>query len=200
MRVSQNPFEGGVRMELAGREVAVGELTYEEYRLFPDDGRRHELIGGEHHVTPSPTSTHQRFLRKLARILDEFVTANVLGEVFFAPLDVVLSHGDVVQPDLIFISHARMARLTRENVRGAPDLVVEVVSETSRQTDRKLKRALYEKYDVVEYWVADPELRILEVFRRDEANRLAKVAEFEDAGTLATPLLPGLEIDLEALW
>jgi len=74
------------------------------------------------------------------------------------------------------------------------------VSEASRQTDRKLKRALYEKYDVVEYWVADPELRILEVFRRDEANRLAKVAEFEDAGTLVTPLLPGLEIDLATLW
>jgi Uma2 family endonuclease len=187
-------------MDLPKREVAAGDLTYEEYRLFPDDGRRHELIGGEHHVTPSPTAVHQRFLRKLGRILDEFVTAHALGEVFFAPLDVVLSRRDVVQPDLIFISNARLGRLTRENVRGAPDLVVEVVSEASRQTDRKLKRALYEKYDVVEYWVADPELRILEVFRRDEANRLAKVAEFEDAGTLVTPLLPGLEIDLAALW
>ncbi|MGQ9755628.1 MAG: Uma2 family endonuclease [Desulfotomaculales bacterium] len=139
-------------------------------------------------------------MRSLGYLLHDFVMAHRLGEVFFAPLDVVLSVRDVVQPDLIFIGNARMHPLTRENVQGAPDLVVEVVSEASRHTDRKLKRALYEKYDVVEYWVADPELRILEVFRRDEANRLAKAAEFEDAGTLTTPLLPGLEIDLAALW
>ena len=187
-------------MSLANNEIAAGNLTYEEYRLFPDDGRRHELIGGEHYVTPSPTSVHQRFVRNLGYLLHDFVMAHRLGEVFFAPLDVVLSVRDVVQPDLIFIGNARMHRLTRENVQGAPDLVVEVVSEASRHTDRKLKRALYEKYDVVEYWVADPDLRILEVFRRDEANRLAKVAEFEDAGTLVTPLLPGLEIDLATLW
>ena len=187
-------------MSLTAKEPTAGGLTYEEYRLFPEDGRRHELIGGEHFVTPSPTSVHQRFVRNLGFLLYDFVKNHNLGEVFFAPLDVVLSTRDVVQPDLLFLSGARMHRLTRENVQGAPDLVVEVVSEPSRQIDRKLKRALYEKYDVLEYWVADPELRILEVFRRDEAGRLVKAAEFEDAGTLATPLLPGLEIDLAALW
>lgn len=186
-------------MSLSAKEIAGG-LTYEEYRLFPADGRRHELIGGEHFVTPSPTTVHQRFVRKLGHLLDDFVTSHGLGEVFFAPLDVVLSPRDVVQPDILFISKARMHRLGRENVQGAPDLVVEVVSESSRHLDRKLKRALYEKYDVLEYWVADPELRILEVFRRDEAGRLAKAAEFEDAGTLTTPILPGLEVDLAALW
>lgn len=187
-------------MSQTTREIAAGGLTYEEYRFFPADGRRHELIGGEHFVTPSPTTVHQRFVRKLGHLLDDFVTSHGLGEVFFAPLDVVLSPRDVVQPDILFISNARMHRLARENVQGAPDLVVEVVSESSRQLDRKLKRALYEKYDVLEYWVADPELRILEVFRRNEGGRLVKAAEFEDAGTLTTPLLPGLEVNLAALW
>ncbi|MEW6770358.1 MAG: Uma2 family endonuclease [Bacillota bacterium] len=187
-------------MSVTKEEIAAGGLTYEEYLLFPDDGRRHELIGGEHFVTPAPTTVHQRFLRKLARILDDFVTNHNLGEVFFAPVDVILSRQDVVQPDLIFLSTGRLDRLTRENVRGAPDLVVEVVSESSRKLDRKLKRTLYGRHDVAEYWIADPELKICEVYRRDEQNRLAKVAEYEDEGLLTSPLLPGLTIDLAFLW
>jgi len=187
-------------MHLTKSESAAGNLTYEEYLLFPDDGRRHELIGGEHYVTPAPTPVHQRFLGNLYRMLSLFVSENRLGEVFFAPVDVVLSPRDVVQPDLIFIGNARADRVTRENIKGAPDLVVEVISESSRQVDKKLKRALYERHDVVEYWIADPDLRIFEVFRRDAENRLTKVAEHEDAGILTSPLFPGLEIDLAALW
>lgn len=187
-------------MGLAEKEVAAGGLTYEEYLLFPDDGRRHELIGGEHHVTPAPTTVHQRFVRKLGVILDGFVSQHNLGEVFFAPVDVVLSPCDVVQPDLIFLSNARLDRLTRENIKGAPDLVVEVVSEASRQVDRKLKRALYAAHDVLEYWLADPDLRLFEVWRRDAEGRLVKAAEYEDAATLTSPLFPGLAIDLAQLW
>jgi Uma2 family endonuclease len=187
-------------MSIVKEEIAAGGLTYEEYLLFPDDGRRHELIGGEHYVTPAPTTVHQRFLGNLYRLLTSFVLENKLGEVFFAPVDVILSRQDVVQPDLIFISNARLDRLTRENVQGAPDLVVEVVSDASRQTDKKRKRALYGRHDVVEYWIADPELKIIEIYRRDEQNRLVKVAEYEDAGSLTSPLFPGLTIDLASLW
>jgi Uma2 family endonuclease len=187
-------------MSLAKEEAAAGGLTYEEYLLIPDDGRRHELIGGEHYVTPAPTTVHQRFLGRLYRVLSAFVYEHNLGEIFFAPVDVVLSRRDVVQPDLIFLSQARLGRLTRENVQGAPDLVVEVVSEASRRLDRKLKRALYANHDVLEYWIADPELKICEVYRRDEENRLVKVTEYEDTGTLTSPLFPGLAIDLASLW
>jgi len=187
-------------MGLAEKEVAAGGLTYEEYLLFPDDGRRHELIGGEHYVTPVPTTVHQQFLGNLYLVLSEFVRRNRLGTVFFAPVDVVLSPRDVVQPDLIFLSNARLDRLTRENIKGAPDLVVEVISETSRQVDRKLKRALYAAYDVLEYWLADPDLRLFEVWRRDAEGRLVKAAEYEDAATLTSPLFPGLAIDLAQLW
>jgi Uma2 family endonuclease len=178
----------------------AGGLTYEEYLLFPEDGRRHELIGGEHYVTPAPTTPHQRFLGRLHRILANWVAERGAGEVFFAPVDVILSPRDVVQPDLIYVSEARKGRVAREGIRGAPDLVVEVVSESSRHTDKKLKRALYDSFDVVEYWIADPDLQILEVYRRGQEGRLVKAAEFEDEGTLTSPLLPGLEIDLAALW
>jgi Uma2 family endonuclease len=140
------------------------------------------------------------FLGNLYLVLSQFVLKHQLGKVFFAPVDVVLSPWDVVQPDLIFLSNPRLDRLTKENVQGAPDLVVEVISEASRQIDRKLKRALYEVHDVLEYWIADPELRVLEVYRRNAEGRLAKVAELEDAAVLTSPLLPGLEIHLEGLW
>jgi Uma2 family endonuclease len=178
----------------------AGGLTYEEYLLFPEDGRRHELIGGEHYVTPAPTTPHQRFLGRLYRILANWVAEKGAGEVFFAPVDVILSPRDVVQPDLIYVSEARKGRVAREGIRGAPDLVVEVVSEASRHTDKKLKRALYDSCDVVEYWIADPDLKILEVYRRGQGGRLVKAAEFEDEGTLTSPLFPGLEIDLADLW
>ncbi|QGP90917.1 Putative restriction endonuclease [Neomoorella glycerini] len=188
-------------MSLAWEEIAVtGGLTYEDYLLFPEDGRRHELIGGDHYMTPAPTVVHQRFLRNLSHILSEYVTKNKLGEVLFSPIDVVISPGDVVQPDLIFISNNRRQRLTPKNVQGAPDLVVEVISDASRRLDRKLKRNLYGRYDVLEYWLFDPDLRLAEIFRRDEAGRLVKAAEYEDEGELTSPLLPGLVIDLKLLW
>lgn len=193
------PVEGRVLMSTV-KEIAAGGLTYEDYLLFPDDGRRHELIGGEHYVTPAPTTIHQWFLGNLYRVLSQFVMENGLGKVFFAPVDVILSPQDVVQPDLIFISNARLGRVTRENILGAPDLVVEVISESTRKLDRKLKRTLYGTYDVAEYWIADPELKIFEVYRRDQENRLVKVAEYEDTGALISPLFPGLTVDLASIW
>ncbi|MEW8959175.1 MAG: Uma2 family endonuclease [Moorella sp. (in: firmicutes)] len=188
-------------MSLAFKEVAVaGNLTYDDYVLFPEDGRRHELIGGEHYMTPAPTTVHQGFLAKLFHVLYKHVTANRLGQVFFAPVNVVLSPQDVVQPDLIFISNDRRHRLTPQNVQRAPDLVVEIISEASRRLDKKLKRNLYARYDVLEYWLFDPELQEVEIYRRDAENRLVKEAEYEEQGTIISPLLPGLIINIEALW
>ncbi|MEW6661708.1 MAG: Uma2 family endonuclease [Bacillota bacterium] len=180
--------------------AAAGGLTYDDYILFPEDGRRHELLGGEHYMTPAPTTAHQHFLAKLFYLLYQHVISNHLGKVFFAPIDVVLSPQDVVQPDLIFISNERRCRLTEKNVQGAPDLVAEVISESSRLLDKKLKRNLYGSYDVLEYWLFDPELRVAEVYRRDDRNRLVKFAEYEDEGQIVSPLLPGLVIEVDRLF
>jgi len=187
-------------MGMALEEVAATKLTYEDYLLFPEDGRRHELIAGEHYVTPAPTTRHQRLLARLFRVLNEQVEKYTLGEVLFAPVDVVLSPEDVVQPDLIFLSNSRRQRLTAKNIQGAPDLVVEVISDASRRLDKKLKRALYSRYDVREYWLFDPELRIAEIYRRGGENHLVKVAEYEDTGELTSTLFPGLTLDLASLW
>jgi Uma2 family endonuclease len=185
-----------------GRTVAQGayKLTYEDFLHFPDDGKRHEIVDGEHFVTPSPSVRHQRVLRRLYDVVGRFVEERGLGEVFFAPLDVVLSDHDVVEPDLLFVSAAQQAILTAANVRGAPELVVEVLSPASRRLDEVLKQRAYERTGIVEYWVVDPEAETVKVFRREGesfARPLLLSAARED--TLTSPLLPGLEIRLAAL-
>src|SRR6266850_480496 len=111
-------------MKAAGRGV---KLTYDDFVLFPDDGQRHELIDGAHYVTPSPATRHQRIVGNLYWLIRSFLEEHPTGEVFLAPLDVVLSLFDVVVPDLLYMSTERASSvLTHAHVRGAPELVIEV--------------------------------------------------------------------------
>lgn len=173
-------------------------LTYDDLVQFPDDGKRHELIDGEHYVTAAPNTRHQRVVTRLTGLLWSFAQSRRLGEVFVAPFDVVLSDTDVVEPDLLFVSPARAAHtLTDANMRGAPDLVVEVGSPSTRKVDETTKRRLYERYGVGEYWVVDPELDEIKVDRRadDRFERVALLSA-EQGDVLTSPLFPGLELPL----
>jgi Uma2 family endonuclease len=174
------------------------KLTYDDFLLFPDDGKRHELIDGEHYVTPSPNPRHQRILGKLYLAIGNYLRANPIGEVFFAPLDVVMSEHDVVEPDLLYLSRERAAQvLVPEHVRGAPELVVEVGSKGTRKRDETIKRALYDRAGVTEYWVVDPEIDVVRVYRKGADGFERPVELRREAGdTLTTVLLPGLEISL----
>jgi Uma2 family endonuclease len=179
----------------------AAKLTYDDFLLFPDDGKRHELIDGEHFVSPSPNLRHQRVLARLHLLAGSFVIERRLGEVFFAPFDVLFSRHDVVEPDLLFVSNERKAILTAANVKGAPDLVVEVLSPSNRRQDEVLKRSLYDRGGVDEYWIIDPEVETIKVFRR-EAGTFGRpvLLTVHDGDTLTSPLLPGLEISLAALF
>ncbi len=173
------------------------KFTFEDYLLFPDDGKRHELIDGEHYVTPAPNTKHQRSSGRLATALHVFVTQHRLGEVFAAPYDVVLSDVDVVQPDLLFVSAKRASIIGEARIQGAPDLVVEILSESTRKTDELIKRKRYEHFGVQEYWIVDPELETIKVYRMTDKGyvRTAEwTKEANDART--TPLLPDLRIPL----
>ena len=143
------------------------KLTYDDFLLFPDDGKRHELIDGEHYVTPSRDVAHQRVLGNLIFAVLSYLKTVEAGEIFVGPFDVVLSQHDVVAPDMLYLSHARAAKvLTPDNLRGAPELVGEILSEDTRKRDETIKRRLYERDDVSEYWVIDPELDSIRVYRR----------------------------------
>lgn len=177
------------------------KFIYEDYLLFPDDGRRHELIGGEHYVSPAPRKKHQRSSSRLSHILGPFIDDNGLGFLYAAPFDVILSDEDVVQPDLLFVSRERSSIEKDEGIVGAPDLVVEILSESSRKTDESVKRKLYEWAGVEEYWIVDPELETVKVYRLegDVYKRTAELSA-EAGDRLETPLLPGLTIELARIF
>jgi Uma2 family endonuclease len=178
------------------------KLTYDDFLLFPDDGQRHELIDGEHYVTPSPVSKHQLIAWNLNGLLYNYLRAHPVGKAFGAPFDVVFSHFDVVEPDLLFISAERAGTvLTEKNVQGAPDLVVEIGSPSTRKRDETIKRRLYERFGVTEYWVIDPEIDAIKVYRR-EGDRYQRLAELslEAGDVLTSPLLPGLSLALSKIF
>ncbi len=102
------------------------KFTYEEYCAFPEDRKRHELIDGDHYVTPAPLTKHQRIVANLHRLVGHVIHEKELGLVLSAPIDVLLSNVDVVQPDFLFVSKARLSIITKANIQGAPDLVVEI--------------------------------------------------------------------------
>jgi Uma2 family endonuclease len=172
-------------------------LTYDDLLALPDDGLRHELIDGEHFVTPAPNTKHQTVSVNFTLALGVFIKAHDCGRLFTAPYDIVFSPRDVVEPDLLFVSRERLGLLTERNLQGAPDLLIEILSPSTRTRDEGIKRRLYERMGVREYWLADPLFDTVQVYRRaGEALRL--VAEFsaEAGDVLTTPLLPGLEIPL----
>lgn len=198
-RVYNEPMSGSDNLKPATPGV---KLTYEDFVLFPDDGKRHELIDGEHYVTPSPNTKHQAIVWNLTSMIGPYLEAHPMGRAFNAPFDVVFSDFDVVEPDLLFISRVRQLEvLTTQHVRGAPDLVVEIASPGTRKRDETIKRRLYERFAVSEYWVIDPELDAIKVYRRID-GRYVRAAELllENGDVLSTPLLPGLEMPLSRIF
>jgi Uma2 family endonuclease len=178
------------------------KLTYEDYCLLPDDGKRYEIIDGELYVNAAPNLRHQRVVVNLILSLGFFVRERKLGEVYVAPTDVVLSNIDVVQPDVLFMTKENADRLTRANVQGAPDLAIEVLSASNRRYDEVTKRKRYEAFGVAEYWIVDPELELVKVFRRGANGKFARAVEItvEAGGTLTSPLLPGLSLPIEEVF
>ena len=169
---------------------------------FPDDGKRHELIDGEHYVTLSPNTRHQRLVGSLYWLIRSYLETHQIGEVFLAPFDVVFSNFDIVEPDLLSLSKTRAAEvLTEKHVKGTPELVVEIGSPGTRKRDETIKRRLYERSGVAEYWVVYPDLDRVKVYRLS-GDRFDRAIELksESGDLLTTPLLPGLEIPLARIF
>lgn len=170
------------------------DLTYEDLASFPEDNLRRELIGGELIVTAAPALRHQRAVMALASAL--FIYAKEHGgEVFPAPTDVFFSDVDVVEPDVLFVTEASLAKLETKFVRGAPDVVVEVSSPTTRRLELVRKRDLYERFGVPEYWYVDLDADRIEVYRLP-TDRYGAPVILGRAETLTSPLLDGFSISV----
>ncbi len=190
---------GHDEMRPAGTGV---KLTYDDFVLFPDDGQRHELIDGEHYVTPSPNTRHQQISGRLYLLIATWLETHPIGQIFYAPYDVVFSHFDIVEPDLLYLSNERAATvLTPLHARGVPELVAEIGSPGTRKRDGTIKRRLYERTGVSEYWMIDPEADVIRVYRRSGDNFEKPVGLSRQAGdVLTTPLLPGLAMPLARIF
>ncbi|KJS15176.1 MAG: restriction endonuclease [Peptococcaceae bacterium BRH_c4b] len=166
--------------------------TVEDYMKL-DDGRRYELIGGELILVPSPKPRHQRVANELNVELTIYLRHNPIGEVFY-DVDVHFG-GEVVAPDVLFISKEKISIIGESNIQGAPDLVVEVLSPSTASIDRKKKSKLYFANGVKEYWVVAPDQQLVEVFIAGE-KEWRWIGAFDQEDVLTTALLPGLEIRL----
>jgi len=162
--------------------MALSQITWQDVQQLPDDGHRHEAIEGELHVTPAPSFRHQRVSQKLEQALLRLLETPGHGIVVHAPVGVEFpSTGEGVQPDIIFVSDARAHLIADEGIRGAPDLVVEILSPTTAHRDRGVKRKLYERQGVDQYWIVDMEAEAVEVWtfgeRPSEAPALQRFTD-----------------------
>lgn len=173
------------------------KLTYDDYANLPGD-ERYELIDGELILVAAPYMIHQWVSKRLYALM--IAVENMgLGWVFYAPVDVVLSEHDVVQPDLLFISKERENIMTAPNVQGAPDLVVEILSQSTSRLDRTGKRELYERHQVKEMWLVEPEERKIWVLSLRDGS-LEVAGEYGEGQSFSSAMLGGLAIELDAVF
>ncbi len=173
-------------------------LTYEDYLALPNDGKRYEIMQGDLYLSPSPVPRHQIVHANMFDAFRAYAKAAGWGIILSAPLDVLLSETNVVEPDIIGIASARKAIIKDKNIEGAPDLIVEIISESTRRNDKVLKLKLYAEFGVKEYWIVDPVIDTVEIFSPAEMG-LTRIAEVT-AGTADSRLLAGFSIDVAQLF
>ena len=178
------------------------KLTYEDYLQFPENRRRHEIINGDHYVTAAPFVRHQRVSKNLMVQLHRHFDQTGLGEVLHAPVAVVLSPSDVVEPDLVVVLGEHASLIGHEGVEGAPDLVVEILSPSTASRDRGLKLDLYQKSGVSEYWIVDPERRVVQQYVLTDGVFRSAGEHAARITVACTGRLDGapLEIELNEVW
>ncbi len=178
--------------------VTAIRLTYEDYAKTPED-ERWELIDGELILTPSQNMAHQTNQSELGFCMMHFVSTNGAGKVYLPNTDVVLSDNDVVRPDILFVSKERDHIITYANIQGAPDLVVEIISPSTARRDWGVKRELYAKHGVKEYWITDPGNKIVWVMPiKDGVLEIKQTCYLGD--TIASSVLAGFTVKVDDIF
>jgi Uma2 family endonuclease len=183
---------------MTGVKAAEQRVSYADPERWPDDGRRYELYDGEVYVVPSPINLHQMVSARLHLALDEYTRTHG-GIVLYAPLDIVLTDFDVVQPDLLLFTRERAHLVKPRQInRDAPDLAIEILSPSTARNDRGRKMQLLAKHQVREYWLVDPDAPSIEVYGLTE-GRFALASTAVADGRVESALLPGLALRPRAL-
>lgn len=174
-------------------------LTYKDYEVLPADGRRYELHEGELSVTPAPSPKHQEVSLNLVFLLHHYVKTRGLGRVFYAPIDCILSDNTIVQPDIVYLETKRLPTITSRGIEGPPTLVVEIVSPSTIQIDRRVKFQLYARHEVPYYWIVDPDGRSIEAYTLTEGT-YQLTGRLEGLEPVSFPPFPDLALAPASLW
>ncbi len=174
------------------------KLGYEEFVLFPNDGNRHEIIDGRHYMNPAPSTGHQSASKHLQYQLYQKIELANLGKIFDAPVDVQLSDHDIVEPDLIVLREPSTAKITPSRIIGPPELVIEILSPSTKQNDETLKRRLYEQKGVLEYWLVDVGGQNVTQLVLDNGVYQERPEKFSES--ICLEILPEIKIDLTLVW
>lgn len=175
------------------------KFTYSDYLIMPNNGKQCQLIEGEFFMSPAPFIFHQKASGNIEDILRAYVKKRNLGEVFYAPTDVVFSKEDVVQPDILFISKDRQHIINKRNIKGAPDLVIEILSKTTKNLDLKIKLKLYARYGVPEYWIVNPDNKTIDLLYLTEDGYKTK-ARYSGDDVLVSEVVPGFKMKLKEVF
>lgn len=173
------------------------KLEYSDYAQIPSDGKRYELLEGDLQVTPAPSPLHQRVSKRLQRMLEAYFEETGRGEIFNAPIDVLLSNHDVVQPDIVLVLNPE--QISNRGIEGPPFLLVEVLSPSTQNYDRTIKAQRYAAMGVSHYWIVDPEAQQLECYRATK-GAFEIVVQAKKSAILIHPDWPDLHLPLANLW
>ena len=173
--------------------------TYEDY-LRLDDDKRYEVINGRLVELTTPTPLHQGILGNIVFLMWDFVRKREAGKILHAPLDVVFNERDVLQPDIIFISKDRLRIIGEKAIMEPPDLVVEIISPATVRRDTVVKKGIYERFGVKEYWIVYPEEKAVEVWSLNDEGKYELFSVAEGEGKVRSKVLEGLEIDLKEVF
>jgi Uma2 family endonuclease len=168
-------------------------FTYEDYLHFPDDRKQYQIIGGEVYMVPAPVPNHQVISMNIEIIIYNFISKHDLGRIFRAPCDVILSNENVVQPDIFFISKNRLSIITEKNITGPPDLVIEILSPYTEKLDRTIKKDLYSRYGVLEYWLVDLAAKKIEILTLS-GKKFSAIGIFGIQDTFESKVIKGLVV------
>ncbi len=173
-------------------------FNYSDYLLLPED-KRYEILDGDLYMIASPDIQHQRVSLRLTLALAEQTKNGAPGEILEAPCDVILSEDNIVQPDILFVRKEHAGIVGTFNVQGAPDLVIEILSEGTRSKDLELKGKIYGRFGVQEYWIVDPDASTIEALAWSELGYLS-AGVFRKSDRMSSPLLPKLKFPLREIF
>jgi Uma2 family endonuclease len=169
--------------------------SYEDYAALPSDGRRWEVIDGELEVNPAPAPRHQTVSRRLQFELMRLLEEPGIAQVFNAPVDLILSDSNILQPDLVVLASKRDHLVTERGIEGPPDIVVEILSPSTRVLDQRVKKRTYARFSVPEYWIVDPVGGHIELFRLASDDYVLE-QRFDRASVLTTPSFGEVQVEL----